>query len=250
MNSKLLEGKVALITGGSRGIGRAIALCFADNGADVIITSHRITDETLATVEELKSKGVNAEVIDANINDYNLSAEAVQAVAGKYGRIDILVNNAGITKDGLTMRMSEEDWDSVINVDLKSAFNMIHAVLPVMLKQKSGSIVNISSIVGKVGNIGQSNYCAAKAGLIGLAKSVAKEMGGKGIRCNCIAPGFIKTGMTENLPDAIYEDWGRRIALRRPGNPEEVAKVALFLASDLSSYVTAQVINCCGGIDS
>ena len=246
---KLLEGKVALVTGAGRGIGKAIALRYAEAGADVAFTDLVINEAVEATVKELEAMGVKAKAYASNAANFDETHEVVKAVVADFGRIDVLVNNAGITKDGLMMRMSEEQWDAVINVNLKSAFNFIHAVTPIMAKQRSGSIINMSSVVGVSGNAGQCNYSASKAGMIGLAKSIAKEMGPRGIRANCIAPGFIITEMTNQLSQEIKDQWAAQIPLRRGGTPEDVANVALFLASDLSSYVSGQVINCCGGMN-
>lgn len=243
---KLLEGKVALITGASRGIGKAVALKFAAEGADIAFTDVKIIEET---VSELEAYGVKVRAYASNAADFADSHATVEQVMKDFGRIDILVNNAGITRDGLMLRMDEAQWDAVINVNLKSAYNFIHAVTPIMARQKSGSIINMSSVVGVSGNAGQCNYSASKAGLIGLAKSMAKEMGPRGIRANCIAPGFIISDMTAALPDDVREAWVKNIPLRRGGTPEEVAKVALFLASDLSSYVSGQVIHCCGAMN-
>lgn len=246
---KLLEGKVALITGGTRGIGKAIALKYASEGANVAFTY--VSNSTVAeeTVAEISAMGVTCKGYISNAADFAAADEVVKSVMADFGRIDILVNNAGITKDGLMLRMSEEQWDSVITVNLKSAFNFIHAVAPIMSKQRSGSIINMTSVVGVSGNAGQCNYAASKAGLIGLAKSVAKEFGPRGIRSNCIAPGFIDTDMTAKLSEDLREQWSKTIPLRRAGQGEDVANVALFLASDLSGYVTGQVINCCGGMN-
>lgn len=243
---KLLEGKVALITGASRGIGKAIALKFASEGADIAYTDVKINDETTA---EIAALGVKVVAYTSNAADFTDVHATVEKVLADFGHIDVLVNNAGITRDGLMLRMDEAQWDAVINVNLKSAYNFIHAVTPVMSRQKGGSIINMSSVVGVSGNAGQCNYSASKAGLIGLAKSIAKEMGPRGIRANCIAPGFIVSDMTNALPEAVREAWAKTIPLRRGGTPEEVAKVALFLASDLSSYVSGQVINCCGAMN-
>lgn len=246
---KLLEGKVALVTGAGRGIGKAIALRYAEAGADVAFTDLVINEAVEATVKELETMGVKAKAYASNAANFDETHEVVKAVVADFGRIDVLVNNAGITKDGLMMRMSEEQWDAVINVNLKSAFNFIHAVTPIMAKQRSGSIINMSSVVGVSGNAGQCNYSASKAGMIGLAKSIAKEMGPRGIRANCIAPGFIITEMTNQLSQEIKDQWAAQIPLRRGGTPEDVANVALFLASDLSSYVSGQVIHCCGAMN-
>lgn len=242
----LLEGKVALITGASRGIGKAIALKFAAEGADIAFTDIKVNEDT---VKELSDLGVKVKAYASNAADFADTQATVEKIHADFGHIDILVNNAGITRDGLMFRMEESQWDAVINVNLKSAFNYIHAVTPIMSRQKGGSIINMSSVVGVSGNAGQCNYSASKAGLIGLAKSIAKEMGPRGIRANCIAPGFIISDMTAALPEDVREAWVKSIPLRRGGTPEDVAKVALFLASDLSSYVSGQVINCCGAMN-
>ena len=242
----LLEGKVALITGASRGIGKAIALQFASEGADIAFTDIKINEDT---VKELEAFGVKVRAYASNAADFAQTHETVEQILADFGHIDILVNNAGITRDGLMLRMDEAQWDAVINVNLKSAYNYIHAVTPIMARQRGGSIINMSSVVGVSGNAGQCNYSASKAGLIGLAKSIAKEMGPRGIRANCIAPGFIISDMTAALPEEVREAWIKTIPLRRGGTPEDVAKVALFLASDLSSYVSGQVIHCCGGMN-
>ena len=246
---KLLEGKVALVTGAGRGIGKAIALRFAEQGADVAFTDLAINEAVEETVRELEAMGIRAKAYASNAANFDETHDVVRQIIEDFGRIDVLVNNAGITKDGLMMRMSEAQWDAVINVNLKSAFNFIHAVVPVMAKQRSGSIINMSSVVGVSGNAGQCNYSASKAGMIGLAKSIAKELGPRGIRANCIAPGFIITEMTNQLPQEIKDQWASQIPMRRGGTPEDVANVALFLASDLASYVSGQVIHCCGAMN-
>ncbi len=246
---KLLAGKVALITGASRGIGKAIALLFAQQGATVALTYLTSSESTKQIVKEIEDYGVQVKAYASNAASFDEAHQVVEDVVKEFGRIDILVNNAGITKDNLMMRMSEAQWDEVININLKSAFNYTHAVMPIMARQRSGSIINLSSVVGVSGNAGQSNYAASKAGMIGLAKSIAKEMGPRGIRANCIAPGFITTDMTASLPEEVCDAWYRSIPLRRGGTPEEVANVALFLASDLSSYVSGQVIQCCGAMN-
>ena len=246
---KLLEGKVALVTGAGRGIGKAIALRYAEEGAHVAFTDLAINEAVEQTVKEIEALGVKAKAYASNAANFDETHEVVKQVVEDFGRIDVLVNNAGITKDGLMMRMSEAQWDAVINVNLKSAFNFIHAVTPVMAKQRSGSIINMSSVVGVSGNAGQCNYSASKAGMIGLAKSIAKEMGPRGIRANCIAPGFIITEMTNQLSQEIKDQWAQQIPMRRGGTPEDVANVALFLASDLSSYVSGQTIHCCGAMN-
>lgn len=245
----LLDGKVALITGAARGIGKAIALKFASEGADIAFTDLVINEGAEATLKEIEAYGVKARAYASNAADYEQTHEVVKEIHAEFGHIDILVNNAGITKDGLMMRMNEQQWDAVLTVNLKSAFNFIHACTPIMAKQRGGSIINMSSVVGVSGNAGQCNYSASKAGLIGLAKSIAKEMGPRGIRANCIAPGFIITDMTNALPENVREEWAKQIPLRRGGTPEDVANVALFLASNLSGYVSGQVIHCCGAMN-
>lgn len=246
---KLLEGKVAIVTGAARGIGKAIALKFASEGCHVAFTDLVIDENGLATQHELEALGVKAKGYASNAASFEATHQVVDEIVKDFGRVDILVNNAGITKDGLMMRMTEQQWDAVINVNLKSAFNFVHACTPVMMKQKSGSIINMSSVVGVSGNAGQTNYSASKAGMIGLAKSIAKELGTRGIRANAIAPGFIETEMTHALTEEQRAKWAETIPLRRGGSPDEVAKVCVFLASDLSSYVSGQVINVCGGMN-
>ncbi len=238
-----------MITGAARGIGKAIALKFAEEGANIAFTDLVIDENGEATRQEIEAKGVKCQAYASNAADFAQTAEVVKKVHEDFGSIDVLVNNAGITKDGLMIRMTEQQWDAVIGVNLKSAFNFIHACTPIMMRQRSGSIINMASVVGVHGNAGQCNYSASKAGLIGLAKSIAKEMGPRGIRANCIAPGFIISDMTAALPDDVREAWVKTIPLRRGGTVDEVAKVALFLASDLSSYVSGQVINCCGAMN-
>lgn len=246
---KLLEGKVAIVTGAARGIGKAIALKFASEGCHVAFTDLVIDENGLATQRELEALGVKAKGYASNAASFEATHQVVDEIVKDFGRVDILVNNAGITKDGLMMRMTEQQWDAVINVNLKSAFNFIHALTPFMMKQKSGSIINMSSVVGVSGNAGQTNYSASKAGMIGLAKSIAKELGSRGIRANAVAPGFIETEMTHALTEEQRAKWAETIPLRRGGSPDEVAKVCVFLASDLSSYVSGQVINVCGGMN-
>ncbi len=245
---KLLEGKTALITGASRGIGKAIALKFALHGANIAITNITDDEEFENAVAEIRSHGANVKGYVSNAASFGDAGKLAEEVVRDFARIDVLVNNAGITKDTLLMRMTEEQWDAVIAVNLKSVFNLTKAVLQTMLKQKSGSVINMSSVVGVSGNAGQSNYSASKAGIIGFTKSVAKEIGSRNIRCNAIAPGFIMTEMTENLPPDVKNEWIGKIPLRRGGTPDDVADTALFLASELSSYVTGQTIHVCGGM--
>jgi 3-oxoacyl-[acyl-carrier-protein] reductase len=245
----LLTGKTALITGAARGIGKAIALKFASEGANVAFTDLVIDENGQATETEIAAFGVKAKGYASNAADFAQTEEVVKQVKEDFGSIDILVNNAGITKDGLMLRMTEAQWDAVIAVNLKSAFNFIHACTPIMMRQKGGSIINMASVVGVHGNAGQCNYSASKAGMIALAKSIAQEMGSKGIRANAIAPGFIETAMTAALSDEIRAEWCKKIPLRRGGTPEDVANVAVFLASDLSSYVSGQVIQIDGGMN-
>lgn len=246
---KLLEGKVALITGAARGIGKAIALKFASEGCNIAFTDLVIDENGKQTEEEIAAFGVKVKGYASNAADFEACHAVVAEVVKDFGRLDVLVNNAGITKDGLMMRMSEAQWDAVIAVNLKSAFNFVHAATPVMMRQRSGSIINMASVVGVHGNAGQSNYSASKAGMIGLAKSIAQELGPRGVRANAIAPGFIITAMTDALSDEIKEEWAKKIPLRRGGTPEDVANIATFLASDLSSYVSGQVIQVDGGMN-
>jgi 3-oxoacyl-[acyl-carrier protein] reductase len=245
----LLEGKNALITGGSRGIGKAIALAFAVEGANIAFTDIRKDEIMEETEKELRSMGIKAIGYASDASSFEDSERVVDEVAKEFGRIDILINNAGITRDNLLMRMTETDWDLVIKVNLKSVFNLTKAVQKYMLKQRFGSIVNMSSVVGVSGNAGQSNYSASKAGLIGFTKSIAQELGSRNIRCNAIAPGFIETDMTAKLPEDVRKAWAEQIPLRRGGKPEDVARACLFFASDLSEYVTGQVLNVCGGMN-
>lgn len=246
---KLLEGKTALITGAARGIGKALALRFAKEGAKIAFTDLVIDENGKQTEEEIAALGVKVKGYASNAADFAQTAEVVDQIKQDFGSIDILVNNAGITKDGLMMRMSEAQWDAVIAVNLKSAFNFIHAVLPIMMRQRGGSIINMASVVGVHGNAGQANYAASKAGLIALAKSIAQEVGSRGIRANAIAPGFIETAMTAALPESVREEWCKKIPLRRGGKVEDIADVAVFLASDMSGYVTGQVIQVDGGMN-
>ena len=245
---RLLEGKVALITGARRGIGNKVAMKFAEQGADIAFIYAGSSDGVDTTVVELEQFGTRVKAYQADAADFAQSHAVVEQVVADFGRLDILVNNAGITRDTLMLRMTEQQWDEVINVNLKSAFNFVHAVTPVMARQRGGSIINMSSVVGVNGNAGQCNYSASKAGMIGLTKSIAKEMGARGVRANCIAPGFIATDMTAKLSADMREQWVKSIPLRREGSGEDVANVALFLASELSSYVTGQVVHCCGGM--
>lgn len=245
----LLDGKVALITGAARGIGKAIAMKFASEGADVAFTDLVINEAGEQTVKDIEAFGHKVRAYASNAANFEETHNVVNQILADFGRIDILVNNAGITKDGLMLRMTEAQWDAVLNVNLKSAFNFIHAITPIMARQRGGSIINMSSVVGVSGNAGQCNYSASKAGLIGLAKSIAKEMGPRGIRANCIAPGFIVSDMTNALSEEVRDTWVKQIPLRRGGTPEDVANVAVFLASDLSGYVSGQVIHCCGAMN-
>ena len=245
----LLTGKTALITGAARGIGKALAIKFAQEGANIAFTDLVIDENGKATEQEIAQLGVKVKAYASNAADFAQTAEVVKQVMEDFGRIDILVNNAGITKDGLMLKMTEAQWDAVINVNLKSAFNFIHACTPIMMRQRGGSIINMSSVVGVHGNAAQCNYAASKAGLIALAKSIGQEMGSRGIRANAIAPGFIDTPMTQALPENIRAEWIKKIPLRRGGTVEDIANVATFLASDLSSYVTGQVIQVDGGMN-
>ena len=246
---KLLEGKTALITGAARGIGKSIAMKFAQEGANVAFSDLNYDENMEVTEAELKALGVEAKGYASNAASLEDSEKLVNDIVEDFGRLDILVNNAGITRDNLLMRMQEKDWDAVIAVNLKSAFNLTKSVQRTMMKQRAGSIINMSSVVGVSGNAGQSNYSASKAGMIGFTKSIAQELGSRGIRCNAIAPGFIETEMTHKLKDEVREAWIQTIPLRRSGKPEDVSDVAVFLGSDLSSYVTGQVINVCGGMN-
>ena len=245
----LLVNKVALITGAGRGIGKAIALRFAQEGCNIAFTDIALNDVVMETEKELAALGVKVKAYASNAANFEETHQVVDEIVKDFGRIDILVNNAGITKDTALKRMTEEQWDAVINVNLKSVFNFTKAVQPVMWKQAGGSVINMSSVVGVSGNSNQCNYSASKAGIIGFTKSAAKEMGVRNIRHNAIAPGFIITAMTNALPEDVRKQWESLIPLRRGGTPEDVANVALFLASDLSSYVTGQVIHCCGGMN-
>lgn len=243
---KLLEGKVALVTGATRGIGRAIALRFAEQGANIAFTYLSSVAAAESLVAEIEALGVRVAGFASNAADFAGAHEVVEKVIAEFGQIDILVNNAGQTKDGLMLRMSEEQWDSIIDTNLKSAFNFTHAVIPAMARKRAGSIINMSSVVGTNGNAGQCNYAASKAGLIGFTMSMAKEMGARGIRCNAIAPGFIETDMTDKLNDATKQAIISSVSLGRMGTIDEVANVTLFLASDMSSYVSGEVIKVAG----
>ncbi len=245
---KLLEGKTALITGASRGIGKTIALTFARHGAHVAFTDLQADDAAEALKKELLTYGNKVAFYPSDASKYDDAQELIKQVAAEFGRIDILVNNAGITKDNLLLRMEEKDFDAVINVNLKSVFNLTKAVQTVMLQQRSGSIINMSSVVGLRGNAGQTNYAASKAGIIGFTKSIAKELGSRNIRCNAIAPGFIETPMTLQIKEEIRNEWIKTIPLKRIGNTQDVANTALYLACDLSSYISGQVISCDGGM--
>jgi|TARA_B100000780_G_scaffold74985_1_gene50442 3-oxoacyl-[acyl-carrier protein] reductase len=244
----LLENKTVIITGASRGIGRAIALLFAENGANIAFTSLKRCENVISLENELKLLGVNAKGYISNAADFEASQSLVDKVIEEFGSIDVLVNNAGITKDNLLMRMTEDDFNSVMQVNMNSVFNLTKAVLRPMLKQRQGSIINMSSVVGVKGNPGQANYSASKAAIIGFTKSTALELGSRNIRCNSIAPGFIETEMTAALGKDQMEEWAKSIPLKRNGKVKDIANVSLFLASDMSSYVTGQVINVCGGM--
>ena len=244
----LLKNKSVIITGGSRGIGKAIAEKFAQNGANLAITCIKITDEALELVKNIESLGVKAKVYESDASDFESALKLAENVFNDFGSIDVLVNNAGITKDNLLLRMSEEDFNDVMKVNMNSVFNNTKAVLRQMLKQKNGSIINLSSVVGVKGNAGQSNYSSSKAAILGFTKSVALELGSRNIRCNAIAPGFIETEMTKALQQDQINEWAESIPLKRSGKPEDVANTTLFLASDMSSYITGQVMNVCGGM--
>jgi len=245
---KLLEGKTALITGGARGIGRALVLAFAEQGANVAFSDLRYDEKALVLEAEIGKLGVKGKGYASDASSFADSEKLVDAVVADFGSLEILVNNAGITKDTLLMRMTEDQWDDVIRINLKSAFNLTKAAQKYMLKQRNGSIINMSSVVGLGGNAGQANYAASKAGMIGFTKSVAQELGPRNVRCNAIAPGFIETDMTAGLPEEVKKGWAEKIPLRRAGQSQDVANVAIFLASELSSYVTGQVIAVCGGM--
>ena len=246
---KLLEGKTAIITGAARGIGKAIALKYAQMGCNVAFTDLAINDAAKATEAELVAMGVKAKGYASDASNFADTQKVVEEIVKDFGRVDILINNAGITKDTLLMRMTEDQWDAVINVNLKSCFNFTKAVQGTMLKQRSGSIINMSSVVGVSGNAGQANYAASKAGMIGFTKSIAKELGSRGIRSNAIAPGFIMTEMTHVLAEDVKKEWIDKIPLKRGGTPEDVANICVFLGSELSSYVSGQTIHVCGGMN-
>lgn len=245
---KLLEGKIALITGASRGIGHGIALKFAEQGANIAFTYLASVEKGEALAKELEAFGIKAKGYRSDASDFKSAEDLVNAVVADFGTLDILINNAGITRDTLLMRMTEQQWDEVINVNLKSVFNLTKAAQKPMLKQRKGAIVNLSSIIGVKGNAGQSNYAASKAGIIGFTKSIALELGSRNIRSNAIAPGFIETEMTDALDPKIVESWRATIPLKRGGTIEDVANTALFLASDMSAFINGQVINVCGGM--
>lgn len=245
---KLLENKVALITGASRGIGKGIALKFAEQGANIAFTYLSSVEKAQQLEKELQAFGVKAKGYRSDAGNFKAAEELVNAVIADFGTVDVLVNNAGITRDTLLMRMSEEQWDEVMNANLKSVFNLTKAIQKPMLKQRKGSIINMSSVVGVKGNGGQANYAASKAGIIGFTKSIALELGSRNIRSNALAPGFIETEMTEALDQKVVEAWRAGIPLKRGGTAEDVANAALFLASDMSAYVTGQVMNVCGGM--
>jgi|TARA_B110000914_G_scaffold226298_1_gene250335 3-oxoacyl-[acyl-carrier protein] reductase len=245
---KLLTGKNVIITGASRGIGKCIAEVFAQNGANIAFTCRNTNDNTSQLEDTLSNYGIKAKAYSSDASDFNASHDLVNNVIEDFGGIDILVNNAGITKDNLLMRMSEEDFNDVMNINMNSVFNLTKAVLKPMLKQRSGSIINMSSVVGVKGNAGQTNYAASKSAIIGFTKSVALELGSRNIRCNAIAPGFIETEMTQSLSNDQVNEWAESIPLKRTGNVKDIANTSLFLASDMSSYITGQVINVCGGM--
>ncbi len=246
---KLLEGKTAIITGAARGIGKEIAITYAKNGCNVAFTDLAINEAAQETEKELIALGVKAKGYASDASNYEDTQKVVGQIVEDFGRVDILVNNAGITKDGALKRMTEQQWDLVINVNLKSVFNFTQAVQPIMWKQAGGSVINMSSVVGVSGNASQCNYSASKAGIIGFTKSAAKEMGTRGIRHNAIAPGFIITEMTGVLPENVKKEWESKIPLKRGGTPEDVANTCVYLGSDLSAYVTGQVIHVCGGMN-
>ena len=245
----ILQGKTALITGAGRGIGRAIALCLAREGCNIAFTDVEFSEQVRAIEAELQTIGVQVKAYIADAADFSMTQSIVEQVKNDFGTIDILVNNAGITRDGLLIRMSEQQWDDVLRVNLKSAFNYTHAVIPIMMRERRGSIISIASVVGLAGNAGQANYAASKAGIIALMKSTAKELGARGVRANAVAPGYIDTDMTQALPQEVRDRFLERIPMRRPGTPDEVAQAVLFLASDMSSYISGQVLAIDGAMD-
>ena len=245
---KLMEGKVALITGATRGIGKGVAMKLAEHGANVAFTYVSSPEKAGLAEKELAAFGIKAKGYQSNAADYAAAEQLIADIVADFGQIDAVVNNAGITRDGLLMRMTEENWDEIMDVNLKSVFNITKHVQRTMLKQRSGSIINMSSIVGVKGNAGQSNYAASKAGIIGFTKSIAQELGSRSIRCNAIAPGFIETEMTGELGEDVMTEWLKTVPLKRPGTTEDVANAVLFLASDLSTYVTGQTLSVCGGM--
>lgn len=245
---ELLKNKNAIVTGAARGIGKAIAQKFAEEGANVALVVRTLDERALSLQSELQQHNIKCEIYAVDVANFDEVHQTITQISADFGAIDILVNNAGIAKDNLMLRMNEQQWDDVINTNLKSAFNFTHAITPIMMRQRNGSIINLSSVVGLHGNAGQANYAASKGGIVALTKSIAREIGARGVRANCIAPGFIDTDMTKAIPQAIRDEQIKPIALKRIGTPEDVANVALFLASDMSAYVTGQVINCCGGM--
>jgi 3-oxoacyl-[acyl-carrier protein] reductase len=245
---KLLKGKTTLVTGAARGIGRAIALRFAEEGSSIAFTDLAINEDAKAVEKAVRDYGVKCKAYASDASKFDETEKVVSDIINDFGTIDVLVNNAGITMDTILLRMTEQQWDTVINVNLKSVFNFTKAVQKIMLKNRAGSIINLSSVVGVAGNAGQSNYSASKAGIIGFTKSVALEFGSRNIRCNALAPGYIITEMTRRLPEEYQRQWENMVPMKRGGTPEEVANAALFLASDLSSYISGQVIHVCGGL--
>lgn len=245
----ILENKTVLLTGGTGDIGRAVALLLASEGADIVLTCTHRNEDTEKFLDRVKAFGHRVECIISDASDFKAAHELVDYVVKEFGKLDILINNAGIVRDNLILRMSEKDFDQVIGINLKSVFNYTHAAAPHMVRARVGSIINMTSIVGESGNAGQCNYAASKAGIIGFSKSVAKELATRNIRCNCVAPGFIDSRMTEHMPEVIRDHWLKSIPSHKAGSVEDVAGVVLFLASDLSSYVNGQVIDCCGGLN-
>lgn len=244
-----LRGKNVIITGAARGIGRVIALSFAEIGCNVAVTGRKMDENLMSLEKELQAFDIKGKAYVSDASDYQSSQEVVADILKDFGSIEVLINNAGITRDNLLLRMSEKDWDDVININLKSVFNLTKAVIRPMMKARKGSIINMSSVVGVIGNAGQANYAASKAGIIGFTKSIAKELGSRNIRCNAIAPGFIETEMTKDLPQNVIEEWLSNIPLKRVGTPRDVANACLFLASDLSLYITGQVLPVDGGMN-